>query len=1136
MSQPTDPSRDLLFGLLALQNGLIDQGALFTAFAAWTRDKGRSLADHLVELGHLDAPRRAVIEAIAGLHVQALGGDIEKSLAVLAVGRSTRESLASVGGPDVTATLGDVGSAHPSTHDDDDDADRTGSISVGSATSDGQRFRIVRPHARGGLGAVFVALDSELDREVALKQILDDRADDPTSRFRFLIEAQITGGLEHPGIVPVYGLGSDGDGRPYYAMRFIRGDSLKEAIDDFHQASKSGTVPAGSRDLGLRKLLRRFMDVCNAIDYAHSRGVIHRDIKPANIIVGRHGETLVVDWGLAKPMGRVEPGTESGERLLMPSSASGSAETLPGSALGTPAYMSPEQAEGQLERLGPRSDVYSLGATLYCLLTGQPPFTGDVVDVIRAVQRGGFRPPRQLDPNLDPALEAICLKAMAHKPEDRYTTSRALADDLDRWMADEPVSAWREPLARRARRWARRNRTAVTAAAVALVAGVVGLSAVLAVQTRAKADLAASLTRETTAKTALADTNADLTRSRAAVEARYDLAVDAIRIFHTGLSEDFLLKQEQFKDVRDRLLKSASDFYGKLGALLGKETDLASRRALWQANYEVAELTAKVGTPEDALAAHRQVLAARKALAAGSPADPELNVDMGRSLTAVASLLVATGRTKEAEVTYRKAETLLVELAPTIAETAAARAVLALCRANLGWLLHTTGRDDEALSVFRLARADQEALAATPVATVESRRDLAYTINRVAILLAATGKASEAEAESRKALAIQQELAEDNPAVTEFRSRLAQSHINLGAVLSVTGNSSEAETEYRKALAIQQKLADDNRAVTEFRHELARSHHNLGNLLLNRGRSSEAETEYRKAVAIQQKLAEDNPVVTDFRNSLALSHGNLGIVLRLAGKSLEAETEDHMALALFQKLADDNPAITRFQSNLATSLGIIGWGLAQAGKTGEAIAYYTREEAMRKKLAEASSATPEDRDSLANCQTNTADLLRRAGRLVEALAACERARAVREPLVEAHPEIPDFRAGLGDTYLRLGQVRCDLENLAGAAAAWKRACAHCEGSRFLDAEHTFLLACCHAGLAGLGGRQGSGVPTTEGADQAERAMDVLRQAVTMGYRNPDAYQTESGLDPLRNRPDFRVLMMDLVMPAKPFAR
>jgi hypothetical protein len=213
MPRPTEPSCDLLFGLLALRHGLIDQVGLITAFAAWMRDKGRSLPDYLVELGHLDAARRAAVEAIAGLYVQALGGGPEKSVAVLAIGRSTHESLERVGGQDVEATLGHVASARAQTQPDND-PDRTGTYSVGSSTSEGQRFRILRPHAKGGLGAVFVALDSELDREVALKQILDDRADDPSSRFRFLIEAQITGGLEQPGIVPVYGLGAYADGRP----------------------------------------------------------------------------------------------------------------------------------------------------------------------------------------------------------------------------------------------------------------------------------------------------------------------------------------------------------------------------------------------------------------------------------------------------------------------------------------------------------------------------------------------------------------------------------------------------------------------------------------------------------------------------------------------------------------------------------------------------------------------------------------------------------------------------------------------------------------------------------------------------------------------------------------------------------
>src|SRR5262249_19592560 len=153
----------------------------------------------------------------------------------------------------------------------EDDPDRTATYSVGTATSDGLRFRVLRPHAQGGLGAVFVALDSELHREVALKQILDDHADDPTSRQRFLLEAEVTGGLEHPGIVPVYGLGTYGDGRPYYAMRFIRGDSLKAAIGHFHADAAVPTDP-GKRSLERRKLLRRFTDVCNAIEYAHSRG------------------------------------------------------------------------------------------------------------------------------------------------------------------------------------------------------------------------------------------------------------------------------------------------------------------------------------------------------------------------------------------------------------------------------------------------------------------------------------------------------------------------------------------------------------------------------------------------------------------------------------------------------------------------------------------------------------------------------------------------------------------------------------------------------------------------------------------------------------------------------------------------
>jgi hypothetical protein len=198
--------------------------------------------------------------------------------------------------------------------------------------------------------------------------------------------------------------------------------------------------------------------------------VLHRDLKPSNVMLGKYGETLVVDWGLAKTIGRTETHADTGETTLHPTSGSGSAPTLVGTALGTPQYMSPEQASGRLDELGPRSDVYSLGATLYCLLTGQAPFRdNDVGAVLQRVQEGRFLPPRQLNKQVPRALEAICLKAMSLKPENRYSSPRVLADELERWLAEEPVQAHRETATETLGRWARRNRAWATAAAIMLI-------------------------------------------------------------------------------------------------------------------------------------------------------------------------------------------------------------------------------------------------------------------------------------------------------------------------------------------------------------------------------------------------------------------------------------------------------------------------------------------------------------------------------------------------------------------------------------------------------------------------------------------------------------------------------------------
>ena len=360
----THIDRNLLFGFLALQNNFISHDDLVAAVSVWLTDKTRPLDEILSQRRALADDERQLLEALVRKHLQKHGDDAERSLAALSSVGKLRDDLKKLGDPDVEASLAHVATARPASLADPNatlPVDPNPTLPVDPSSVEKTRFRILRPHAAGGLGQVYVARDDQLNREVALKEIKFDFADDSSSRNRFLLEAEITGGLEHPGIVPVYGLGQYADGRPYYAMRFIRGDSLKEAIARFHtpvgQAASLPTAPRSALhtprssfdSLEFRKLLGRFIDVCNAIEYAHSRGVLHRDLKPGNIMLGKYGETLVVDWGLAKPKGKADQHDQSDEQTLQPRSATGSTATQMGAAVGTPAYMSPEQAAGRLD-------------------------------------------------------------------------------------------------------------------------------------------------------------------------------------------------------------------------------------------------------------------------------------------------------------------------------------------------------------------------------------------------------------------------------------------------------------------------------------------------------------------------------------------------------------------------------------------------------------------------------------------------------------------------------------------------------------------------------------------------------------------------------------------------------------------
>lgn len=467
---------NLLFAVLALQRGFLDQGKFVDACAAWAIRREKAMSELLVERSWLSPAARAQIEQDLQRLLTNHQGDVHASIQELA-DDEVRLSLSRIFNDSSLNDVGPTGKAP--------------TVPVRPhRTRD--RYVLMGEPKKGGIGLVWRAKDTELGREVALKELRTDRILSSEMRERFMAEAQITAQLTHPNIVPAFDLVSPGAAEaPFYTMQYVEGRTLTDAVAEYHRLRKEGK--AGS--LELHELLTAFVALCKAVQFAHDRGVLHRDLKGLNVILGDHGEVFLLDWGMAKVVGQVEQpdlGTSIELATMDPS-----AETRPGALLGTPSCMAPEQAAGRTEQIDRRTDVYGLGVILFEILAGRLPFeVGDtpslyenlpagmpermgelnrrrVERLLHLVQHQSAPSPRKLEPHAPAPLDKVCLKALAKKRDDRYPTAKDLAREVERWLADEPVEAWPEPWRVRARRWASRHRPLVASIAAALVVGLV---------------------------------------------------------------------------------------------------------------------------------------------------------------------------------------------------------------------------------------------------------------------------------------------------------------------------------------------------------------------------------------------------------------------------------------------------------------------------------------------------------------------------------------------------------------------------------------------------------------------------------------------------------------------------------------
>lgn len=771
------------------------------------------------------------------------------------------------------------------TYQEDGQKQRSPSLlSADSVVSSLVKYRIVESHARGGLGEVFIAVDERLSRRVAIKRILESGSQDPLRHQRFLREAEITGRLDHPGVVPILSIGQDESGSPIYAMKFIDGQTFSAHALELHR-SFSESLSQDRRNFELhviRPLLTRLISACNTMAYAHSRNIIHRDIKPANIMLGEYGATYVVDWGLARCLGpavmselcEVEPSTLSdielvnAETVVLDGSKTDDDDeyvdrdhlTRTGAVLGTPAYMSPEQASGTQTPIGPATDIYSLGATLYFVLTGRSPLNRkEGVDWLEQLRRGDFFLPREIQPLISKTLEAVCLKAMSLKPEDRYSSPLELATDLERWLTDEPLSAVTDSVSEKLARFIRHHRawTQAIATAITFVAIIAIVFAVLLNEQKNIAnDRSTAATLAEADANRLAEQKAHLaeqeSRARKIADEQSQLALSTLKSVVLNISRKLETVSGASK-VRQALLTTSINGLNKVAKTLDTRTE--TERHLAIAHNDIGRTYLLAGNVEgtdstaEALRHYQRAREIFAKLAELNPDDPELQRDLSVSYEYIGDVQQQLGELAKAEEAYLKG--LLIS---------------------------------------------EKQIAINPK-DPDLKRDVAFGYEKLGDVRIAHEKLGLARDAYVRSFELYSENVKALPGDSTAQRDLLVGHSKLGNIYLQEGDLEKAAETYRQCIdtcAALERIPDSGAQLRD--RSLMKN--KLGSVLQKQSLLEEAAVAYQEGLEIARKCVVDAPDNLTARRDLSISLSNVGDILLLQDKIEEARSHFTESLEL----------------------------------------------------------------------------------------------------------------------------------------------------------------------------------------------------------------------------------------------